>query len=137
MRGGFGQRARPSGDETRLVATEPALRRKPVGDLTAEDLRLLIGQSEGLVHLLPLAVDILRGNPLAEGDLYEGDLLAAVLSRSAEVWPRIPGLGQEVRSIVLEWTDVPWPLAPRIEDFLARWPGDGRSGHGVPPPLEP
>ncbi|MCX4682999.1 contact-dependent growth inhibition system immunity protein [Kitasatospora purpeofusca] len=110
----------PSGDETRLVATVLELRRKPVGDLTVEDLRLLIGQSVGLVHLLPLAVDILRGDPLAEGDMYEGDLLAAVLSRGAEVWHRIPGLGEEVRSIVLELTDVPWPLAPRIEEFMAR-----------------
>ncbi|MFD7417457.1 contact-dependent growth inhibition system immunity protein [Kitasatospora purpeofusca] len=127
----------PSGDETRLVATVLALRRKPVGDLTVEDLRLLIGQGVGLVHLLPLAVDVLRGDPLAEGDMYEGDLLATVLSRGAEVWHRIPGLGEEVRSIALELTDVPWPLASRIEEFLARWPGDRPSGPAAPPLLKP
>ncbi|MFE6747330.1 contact-dependent growth inhibition system immunity protein [Kitasatospora purpeofusca] len=110
----------PSGDETRLVATVLVLRRKPVGDLSVEDLRLLIGQSVGLVHLLPLAVDILWDDPLAEGDMYEGDLLAAVLSRNAEVWRTIPELGREVRSIVSGLVDVPSILEPRIKEFLAR-----------------
>ncbi|SCY89492.1 hypothetical protein SAMN02745898_104524 [Streptomyces sp. 136MFCol5.1] len=45
----------PSGDATRLVATPHALRRKPIGELTVEDMRLLIGQNEGLPHLLPPA----------------------------------------------------------------------------------
>ncbi|MFB8171705.1 contact-dependent growth inhibition system immunity protein [Kitasatospora purpeofusca] len=109
-----------SGGETRLVATVWQLRRKPVGDLTVEDLRLMIGQSEGLAHLLPLAVDILRDDPLAEGDMYEGDLLVAVLSRNAEAWRTIPELGREVRSIVSELVDVPSILEPRIREFLAR-----------------
>ncbi|WP_371799714.1 contact-dependent growth inhibition system immunity protein [Streptomyces sp. NBC_01707] len=34
----------PSGDATRLVATPHALRRKPIGELTVEGMRLLIGQ---------------------------------------------------------------------------------------------
>ncbi|MEV0190638.1 contact-dependent growth inhibition system immunity protein [Kitasatospora purpeofusca] len=110
----------PSGDETRLVATVLALRRKPVGDLSVEDLRLLIGQSVGLVHLLPLAVDILRDDPLAEGDMYEGDLLAAVLSSNAEAWRTIPELGREVRSVVSELADVRSILEPHIKEFLAR-----------------
>ncbi|MFF7586052.1 contact-dependent growth inhibition system immunity protein [Kitasatospora purpeofusca] len=110
----------PSGGETRLMATVRELRHKPVGDLTVEDLRLLIGQSEGLAHLLPLAVDILLDEPLAEGDMYEGDLLAAVLGRNAEVWRTFPELGREVRSIVSGLADVPSILEPRIKEFLAR-----------------
>lgn len=46
----------PSGDETRLMATVRELRRKPIGGLTVEDMRLLIRQNVGLAHLLPLAV---------------------------------------------------------------------------------
>ncbi|MFD4693904.1 contact-dependent growth inhibition system immunity protein [Streptomyces sp. NPDC058463] len=38
----------PSPDATRLIATAHALRSRPVGTLTVEDLRLLIGQDIGL-----------------------------------------------------------------------------------------
>ncbi|MFF0711224.1 contact-dependent growth inhibition system immunity protein [Streptomyces bauhiniae] len=57
----------PSVDYTRLVTTAHALRRRPIGDLTVEDMRLLIGQDMGLPHLLPLALEVLRENPMAEG----------------------------------------------------------------------
>ncbi|MET8138434.1 contact-dependent growth inhibition system immunity protein [Streptomyces sp. NPDC005251] len=57
----------PSADDTRLVATALALRRRPIGELTVEDMRLLIRQDIGLSHLLPLALEVLRENPMAEG----------------------------------------------------------------------
>ncbi|WP_260470492.1 contact-dependent growth inhibition system immunity protein [Streptomyces sp. RP5T] len=110
----------PSGGETRLMATVRELRRKPIGGLKVEDMRLLIGQNEGLAHLLPLAVEVLRTDPLAEGDMYEGDLLAAVLTRSAEVWSEFPELEREVRLIVSQLTDMPPALERRAEGFLAR-----------------
>jgi CDI immunity proteins len=62
-----------------LVRTCHRLRRKPVDELTNEDLRFLIGQGIGLPHLLDRAVALLEINPLVEGDYYPGDLLAAVL----------------------------------------------------------
>ncbi|WP_327188286.1 contact-dependent growth inhibition system immunity protein [Streptomyces sp. NBC_01334] len=76
----------PSADATRLVATAHGLRRRPIGELTVEDMRLLIGQDIGLRYLLPLALEVLRDNPMAEGDMYEGDLLSAVLTRNPAVW---------------------------------------------------
>ncbi|MGV9229755.1 contact-dependent growth inhibition system immunity protein [Streptomyces nigra] len=103
----------PAGGETRLMATVRELRRKPVGGLTVEDMRLLIGQDVGLAYLLPLAMEVLRVNPLAEGDMYEGDLLAAVLTRSAEVWRDFPELRRAVREIVSELADVPPTLKVR------------------------
>ncbi|MFI2430148.1 contact-dependent growth inhibition system immunity protein [Streptomyces sp. NPDC018955] len=112
--------AAPSGGETRLMATARELRRKPIGSLTVEDMRLLIRQDVGLAHLLPLAVEVLRANPLAEGDMYEGDLLAAVLTRSAVVWSEFPELGREVRLIVSELTDVPPALKREVKGFLAQ-----------------
>jgi hypothetical protein len=78
------------------------LRCKPIGDLAVEDLRLLIRQNEGLTYLLPLAVEMLRNDPLAEGDMYGGDLLAGVLTRPDEAWAACPELRREVRSIVAE-----------------------------------
>ncbi|GAA4856710.1 contact-dependent growth inhibition system immunity protein [Kitasatospora terrestris] len=110
----------PSGGETRLMATVRELRRKPIGGLTVEDMRLLIRQDVGLAYLLPLAVEVLRADPLVEGDMYEGDLLAAVLTRSVEVWSEFPDLGQEVRLIASELAHVPPALEREIEGFLAR-----------------
>lgn len=109
----------PSGGETRLMATVRELRREPIGGLTVEDMRLLIRQDVGLAYLLPLAMEVLRANPLAEGDIYEGDLLAAVLTRSAEVWSELPELRREVGLIVLELADVPPALKCKVEGFLA------------------
>ncbi|MGW3917080.1 contact-dependent growth inhibition system immunity protein [Streptomyces sp. NPDC005070] len=61
-----------------------------MGKLTVEDLRLLIGQDLGLAYLLPLALEVLRDDPMAEGDTYEGDLLSAVLTRSPTIWQQCP-----------------------------------------------
>ncbi|MFE3185982.1 contact-dependent growth inhibition system immunity protein [Streptomyces violascens] len=108
-----------SGGETRLMATVRELRRKPIGDLTVEDLRQLIRQGVGLAHLLPLAVEVLRADPLAEGDMYEGDLLAAVLTTSAEIRSESPELGRAVRLIVSQLTDVPPALEREVKGFLA------------------
>jgi hypothetical protein len=69
----------PPADATRLTATVHALRQRPVGQLGIEDLRVLIAQQVGLDVVLPLALARLEQDPLAEGDFYPGDLLAAVL----------------------------------------------------------
>lgn len=74
-----------SGGYTRLMATVRELRRKPIAALTGEHLRLLIRQEAARACLLPLAVEVLRVDPLPEGATHEGDLLAAVLTRSAQV----------------------------------------------------
>ncbi|MEU8712521.1 contact-dependent growth inhibition system immunity protein [Streptomyces sp. NPDC048663] len=108
----------PPADATRLVATAHALRRRPVGELTVEDMRLLIGQDIGLPYLLPLALSVLRENPLAEGDMYEGDLLSAVLTRKPVVWTEFPGIGRELRAIVSELIDLPAGLQQKVERFL-------------------
>ncbi|MBV6702013.1 contact-dependent growth inhibition system immunity protein [Kitasatospora aureofaciens] len=112
----------PAADASRLVVTAHALRRKPIGELTVEDLRLLIRQNVGLPQLLPLAVEVLRHNPLAEGDLYEGDLLAAVLTRNPAVWHERPDLGRELAAIVTGLDELPPGPAQEVgrADFLLR-----------------
>ncbi|WP_032918279.1 contact-dependent growth inhibition system immunity protein [Streptomyces rimosus] len=109
----------PSGNVTRLVATVHALRRKPIGELTVEDLRLLVRQDVGLADVLPVALEVLRDDPMAEGDMYEGDLLAAVLTRSPEVWSGSPELGRELRLILSELSDLTPFLKQDVERFLA------------------
>jgi len=97
-----------------------ALRCRPIGELTVEDMRLLIGQDVGLAYLLPLALEVLRDDPMAEGDMYEGDLLAAVLTRSPAVWNEWSELGRELGVIVSELTDLPQSLMQETARFLAR-----------------
>jgi hypothetical protein len=72
--------------DSHLVQTCHNLRRKPLIEFTVEDLRLMIGQAIGLAYLIPLALDRLEKEPLAEGDLYPGDLLTAVLKIDEQSW---------------------------------------------------
>ena len=46
----------------------------------------MIGQQISLRFLIPRAIDVLRTNPLAEGDYYPGDLLTAVLRADKAYW---------------------------------------------------
>jgi len=59
---------------------------QPIKLLDIEGLRLLIGQNIGLEYLIPLAIDKLKENILAEGDFYEGDLLKNVLDCDRQFW---------------------------------------------------
>ncbi|MBK8787439.1 MAG: hypothetical protein IPN43_13325 [Chitinophagaceae bacterium] len=69
-----------------LVRTCHELRRKPLKDFTIEDLRIMIGQNINLEFLIPLAIEQLKENILAEGHYYEGDLLSNVLTSDKEYW---------------------------------------------------
>jgi hypothetical protein len=49
--------------------------------------------------LVPLAIERLRDDPLAEGDLYPGDLLAALRRVDPGFWRRQPALAAALRSL--------------------------------------
>jgi hypothetical protein len=83
-----------------LVTTVHRLRRKPLTEFTLEDLRIVIGQGIGLPFLVPLAVERLEEEPLAEGDFYPGDLLQAVLRAGEAFWANHPDSVQRVRKVV-------------------------------------
>lgn len=72
--------------DSHLVTTCHKLRKKQLKDFETEDLRIMIGQNIGLKYLIPLALEILQKNILADGDLYEGDLLQAVLTSDKDYW---------------------------------------------------
>src|SRR5688572_14385673 len=66
-----------------------SMRKKPLNEVTIEELRLAIGQGFGLDHLMPMAIELLKNDILTEGDLYEGDLLASVISTSTfDYWKK-------------------------------------------------
>ena len=73
-----------------VVREAHRLRRIPIGDLTIENLRLLIGQKIGLDWLVPLALARLVDEPLAEGDFYPGDLVTSVLRIDGAYWDSHP-----------------------------------------------
>jgi len=62
-----------------VVTTCHEMRKIPLKQLTAEHLRLVIGQQFSLPYLVPLALDELRENPLLDVTHYEGDLLRNLL----------------------------------------------------------
>ena len=99
-----------------------ALRTKPIDELAVEDLRLLIQQQIGLKYLVPIALQHLRENPLAEGDLYPGDLLAAVLRVAADFWHQRPELNRELRNVVDALThDRTTDVDPAVQELIAEF----------------
>lgn len=79
---------RPADNSSGLIRKVYMARQKKLSEYTVEDLRLLIGQMQGLDYLIPLALVHLENNPFAEGDYYEGDLLKNVLECDCEFWKR-------------------------------------------------
>lgn len=53
-------------------------RKLPLSELGLEQVRLLIGQTIGLAHLLPIALDVLDRHPRVCASMYDGDLVAVM-----------------------------------------------------------
>jgi hypothetical protein len=91
---------------SRLVKTVHELRRRPVGALGVEDLRLLVSQDVGRDTVVPIALAVVERDPLAEGDFYPGDLLSALLRRvPAEYWRAHPDLAARLRAVEVDNPD--------------------------------
>lgn len=73
-----------------VIRTCHAARKKPLEALTDEEIRCLIGQKTGLRYLLPIAVELLAGDPLREVTFYPGDLLHTLLRLAPEDWSEAP-----------------------------------------------
>ena len=96
-----GQRWGPaSPGSSSLVRRCHELRAKPLDEFLTEDLRIMIGQEIGLEVLVPMAVAVLEDEPLAEGDFFPGDLLAAVLRVAGSFWQAHPDLRRRVTEVV-------------------------------------
>src|SRR5438132_3871844 len=76
------------------------LRKKRLIEFTVENLRLMIGQAIGLAYLIPIALDRIEEEPLAEGDLYPGDLLTTVLKIDETFWNSNPESFERARRII-------------------------------------
>lgn len=123
MRGGFDRRkslqeiercdwGEPTFRST-LVETCHRLRRTPLEEFTAENFRMMIGQKISLPILIPLAVEWLEREPLASGDCYTGDLLAAVTTVPDDFWAGHADSLQRVRAILVRVRE----LLPALDDI--------------------
>lgn len=98
------------------------MRKKPLNDVTVEELRLAIGQGFSLNYLMPVAIGLLKRNILAMGDLYEGDLLADVISGSTfdywrnnkQEWDSIVKLIEQHEGVLIDKMTI-----NRIPDFMS------------------
>lgn len=75
------------------------LRRIPVKDFESPDLCCMIGQKIGEKYLIPMAIERLHLDPLADRNWYPGSLLEAVLRASAEYWEQNVNQREEVEQI--------------------------------------
>ena len=108
----------PSEDyPTDLVRRCYELRQTPLANFDVEDLRFMIGQQISLRHLIPRAISILEANPLAEGNMYPGDLLSALLRADKAYWHANVGQWQEVEAIASGLVSAVEELRDSIEAF--------------------
>lgn len=123
----------PGPEATPLVRRCTELRRKPLAEFTVEDLRIMLGQEIGVPALLPLAVQVLLRDPLAEGDYYPGDLLTNVLRLPDSAWSGLRPERKRLESVLAELVtdprfsdpdlkphDLDRPLRDAIVRFLGR-----------------
>lgn len=85
--------------KSHLVTECHKLRKVPLADLNIENLRILIGQKVGLKFLVPLALEYLEKDPLSEGDMYKGDLLACVAAIGNDFWELYPDLNNRLVNV--------------------------------------
>jgi len=90
----------PEDSDSYLVRTVSSLRKVPLQQYSVEDVRIMIGQNEGLDYLVRVAVEILRNDLFAEGDYYPGDLLKNVLNIKPSFWMRNQDLWRDINELI-------------------------------------
>ncbi|MBL0888726.1 contact-dependent growth inhibition system immunity protein [Myceligenerans indicum] len=107
----------PPSDATGLMRRVHAARRRPLVELTSEDLRVLAAQQVALMRVLPLAAHLLIEDPFVSGDFYPGDLLLAAIKAPDHAWDRLSDMTLASRLATV--------LSALPETALADLPGDG------------
>lgn len=100
-----------------LVLTAHGLRKKPLKDFTAGDLRLMIGQQLSLGQLVPIALDVLGADPFVCGTFYKGDLLEHVLKLPSSFWESNTDLHYRLDEIVIDAQSTIDILKPILDSY--------------------
>jgi hypothetical protein len=104
-------------DSSDLMLRCHALRKKPIGDFSIENLRFMIGQQVGIFFLLPVALEVLEEDPLAEGDFYPGDLLGSVLRVDPSFWQRHTDWKARLDSVIAGLSSIPKEIADDLAEY--------------------
>ncbi len=105
--------------ETRIQKRCHELRKIPLAGLQIEDLRLLIGQQIGLKYLVPVALEKLSTDPLAEGDLYPGDLLQSILAVDPAYWSNNKPQWTQLKTILEQHKDLLQDTGLKTDTFYS------------------
>ncbi|MEM1143650.1 MAG: contact-dependent growth inhibition system immunity protein [Pseudomonadota bacterium] len=106
--------------DSHLVKESHRLRKVPIGQLTAENLRLLIGQAISLHYTVPLAVSMLEQDILASGKMYQGDLLCVVAAIEDGFWRKNPDLNNRLVEVKIEVEQVKQTLSEALKNLGRR-----------------
>ena len=85
-----------------VITTCHKARQKPIRSLSNEEIRCLIGQKIGLKYLLPIAVGIVKKEPLIDITLFEGDLLLNLVRLDISDWEYNPNELQIFITIIFD-----------------------------------
>jgi len=87
-------------DATWMVKMIHALRRKPLAQLTDEEVRLAVRQCVGEPFSTELAIHRVERDPLCDGGCYPGDILSALIRNTTErVWQDRPDLQARLKEV--------------------------------------
>jgi len=89
----------PRDAPTPMVAAIYRSWRKPLDQLTDEEIRRLVVQLYGFPYLLDLVMPKLEADPLYEGSYYPGDVLSPLLRAGPDIWLLRPEYQDRLRSL--------------------------------------
>jgi hypothetical protein len=92
---------------------------KPLGQLEPGEVRLLLGQCDGLPWIIPLALRFLEQDPLVCGTFYVGDLLEQVLGNE-KIWQANPEVIPAIRAAIEQIEEAATVWCPNEDEYPER-----------------
>lgn len=80
----------------------------------------MIGQDIGSIFLVPLALEKLAADPLAEGNCYPGDLLCSLLGLPQDFWRRHSDLRSQLDAVIANTKESPTIVDNALQAFHDR-----------------
>ncbi len=72
--------------ESNVVLKSHAMRRKPLAELTRDDIRMGVMQQIGVSYLVPVALEVVERDPYAESQAFPAEITVALLNVPTEFW---------------------------------------------------
>ena len=104
--------------QTPMVETICLALQKPMRDLNAREVRLLISQDIAREYAVPLALELLKSDPFVFGGIDRGDLLEACLRLEPVFWAINFRTFSQFREFLSGLRTIDRNINTRIEAFL-------------------